>query len=294
MPPSILFDRQPEQTFSAQHTTRQDAIVNSVPVQRLKIETLLHAPVEQGRAGVIARTSLAGRHSGNGFAHYLDAVDGAVAAYPPPFDSPAYAELYEQASADGHWLAISLMTNAEREGDGATRLWSLAACASDERHRALLKKHAVDESRHATAYLTLLDLTFPGSVTAEFREELDGLSPKFSMRQDVRAIADSPYARIPELDDFVQMNIAEIRTTIHHLMQRDALQAHCPPEHWPRAEKVLDSLLLDELDHVGYTAEIIETMTCGENAAKTSALYGQRLNDFNKITLDELSKLVFD
>ncbi len=268
--------------------------MDSANARQDTLEKLLHAPARQGRVGTVARASLAGRGSDTAFSHYLDAVDRAIVEYPPPFDAPAYADVYEQASADGHWLAISLMTNAEREGDGATRLWSLSACASDEHHRALLKKHAVDESRHALAYLTLLDLVFPDAITPEFRAELDTLSPKFSMRQEVRAIPDSPYARVPELDDFVQMNIAEIRTTIHHLMQRTALQAHCPEENWPRVEKVLDSLLFDELDHVGYTAEIIESMSLAQDVNDVGVLYGKRLSDFNAITLDELGRLVFD
>lgn len=268
--------------------------MDSTHTRRNMLQTLLHAPARQGRVGTVARASLAGRSSDVAFSHYLDAVDRALAEHPPPFDASAYADVYEQASADGQWLAISLMTNAEREGDGATRLWSLSACASDQQHRALLKKHAVDESRHALAYLTLLDLVFPDAVTPEFRAELDSLSPKFAMRQDVQAIPGSPYARVPELDDFVQMNIAEIRTTIHHLMQRTALQAHCPPENWPRVEKVLDSLLVDELDHVGYTAEIIESMCLTRSPDEVSALYARRLNDFNAITLDELGRLVFD
>jgi hypothetical protein len=268
--------------------------MDSMNARQEVLDTVLHAPAKQGRIRALARASLAGRTSETGFAHYLDAIDRAVAEYPPPFDTVAYADVYEQASANGQWLAISLMTNAEREGDGATRLWSLSACASNEHHRALLKKHAVDESRHALAYLTLLDLVFPGAVSAEFRVELDTLSPKFSMRQEVQAIPDSPYARVPELDDFVQMNIAEIRTTIHHLMQRTALKAHCPEENWPRVQKVLDSLLLDELDHVGYTAEIIESMWLPQDADGVEKLYGKRLNDFNAITLDELGRLVFD
>lgn len=265
-------------------------------VRQGSIDTLLHAPAERGRVGLVARASLAGRTSDSAFSRYLAAVDTAVDAHPPPFDAPRYSAIYEQASADGHWLAISLMTNAEREGDGAKRLWSLAACATDPAQRALLKKHAVDESRHALAYLTLLDLVFPGAVTPEFRAELDTLSPKFSMKQDVEAVPGSPYARVPELDDYVQMNIAEIRTTLHHLMQRHALQAHCPEDHWPRVQRVLDSLLQDELDHVGYTAELIESLG-GADATGTDrmrALYAKRLDDFNAITRDELERLVFD
>src|SRR5439155_10089979 len=109
---------------------------------------------------------------------------------------------------------------------------------------------AVDESRHALAYLALLDLAFPGAVTPSFRSELNQLSPSFSMRQQFFAVDGSPYARTPSVDDFVQMNIAEIRMTIHHLLQRPALAMHCPRMNVPRITKILDALLRDELRHV--------------------------------------------
>ena len=40
-------------------------------------------------------------------------------------------------------MAKSLITNAEREGDGSTRLWSLAACAPNTEHKQLLKSPCV-------------------------------------------------------------------------------------------------------------------------------------------------------
>lgn len=223
---------------------------------------------------------------------YVRALELACAAHAPPFDTRHYAQVYSQAAGHGQWLAVSLMTNAQREGDGATRLWSLAACCDDARQRALLKKHAVDESRHALAYLAMLDLVFPGAVNAQFRAELDTLSPRYALAQEVQAVPGSPYAHPPTLDDFVQMNIAEIRTSIHHLMQRKALRAHCPEENWGRVQKVLDSLLQDELDHVGYTAVLIEEGM--DDGGKVDALYGRRLQDFNAITLGELGRLAFD
>jgi hypothetical protein len=224
---------------------------------------------------------------------YFEALEEALIEQPPPFDTPQYADLYRNASKDGHWLAVSLITNAEREGDGAKRLWSLGACSDNSKEQQQLKRHAVDESRHALAYLSLLDLTFPDSTTPVFRKELNALSPHFTMEQPLFAVDGSLYAKLPSIDDFVQMNIAEIRTAIHHLMQRPALADLCPPENRTAAKSIQTSLLRDELFHVGYTAVLIEQRaeTLGVDL---SGLVAKRFRDFNTITLEELGENQFD
>jgi len=225
---------------------------------------------------------------------YFATLNKALQEEPPPFGKQRYADIYHGASAHGQWLAMSLMVNAEREGDGATRLWSLAACSVDDEERQLLKRHAVDESGHALAYLALLDLCFPGAVSPSFRLELDQLSPHYTLKQRLFAVEGSPYARTPSVDDYMQMNIAEIRTTIHHLMQRSALAAHCPAKNAPQATRILDSLLRDELSHVAYTAVLIDRKARGAEPDAFQAQFCKRLRDFNRITREELGQLIFD
>lgn len=260
----------------------------------MKLEALLSAAPDIERVAVVARVALSQRDPQAECPRYLTTLDKALDEEPPPFGTEEYSNTYRAASASGQWLAMSLITNAEREGDGAKRLWSLAACTDNEEERQLLKRHACDESSHALAYLALLDLSFPGAVDETFRAELNQLSPHFSMSQEPYPIEGSPYARKPSVDDYMQMNIAEIRTTIHHLMQRQALAEHCPPENMARAKKVLDSLLRDELSHVAYTAVLIEAKAEAADPEKFQQLFRKRLRDFNNITKEELGERVFD
>lgn len=260
----------------------------------MNVNALLNAEPSVERVAVVARVALSERDPQADCPQYLAALDKALNEEPPPFGTKEYTNTYRAASASGQWLAKSLITNAEREGDGATRLWSLAACSDNEEEKQLLKRHACDESSHALAYLALLDLSFPGAVDSTFRSELNQLSPHFSMSQDPYPIEGSPYARKPSVDDYMQMNIAEIRTTIHHLMQRQALAEHCPPENMPRATKVLDSLLRDELSHVAYTAVLIEAKAGAADPNEFQTLFRTRLRDFNNITKEELGERVFD
>jgi hypothetical protein len=225
---------------------------------------------------------------------YFHGLEQALRDEPPPFGTAEYGMIYRSLSVEPRWMAVSLITNAEREGDGAKRLWSLAACSPVAKHQRLLKRHACDESRHALLYLTLLDLSFPGIVSPEFRAELRQLSPGFAMHQILSPVPGSPYAKAPTVDDFLQMNIAEIRTAIHHLLQRPALSLHCPPASQPNIRRINDSLLRDELRHIAYTAILIQECAQKGDEAILSDLFRTRFRHFNAITTEELGNNVYD
>jgi hypothetical protein len=259
------------------------------------VETLLNTDASHGRVLLAARVALRERSDNDDCPRYFAALEEAVHDEQPPFDGVAYAEVYREASVSAAWMAVSLMTNAEREGDGAQRLWSLAACTDNAHVQQLLKEHAVDESRHALLYLALLDLTFPGLTAPAFREELNQLSPRYSLQQELAPVPGSPYAKKPSIDDFLQMNIAEIRTAIHHIMQRPAIASHSAGrDTQKRIGAIQDSLLRDELKHVGYTAVLIERLANEKTPSELSRLFHQRFHDFNQITREELKQGAFD
>lgn len=249
---------------------------------------LLNLKREKERVSFIAQVAVHQYGGSDAFPLYRQAIAEALDNEPPPFDTEVYSSTYRNSALDPRWLATSILTNAEMEGDGARRLWSLATFAENGEERDLLKQHAVDESRHALYYLALLDLAFPDAIEPGFRQELRQLSPGFSMHKELYPIEGSPYARPATIDDYLQMNIAEIRTTIHHMMQRTAIQAYCPEENLPQALKVLDQLLDDELAHVGYTAMLIDRVAARTPGNRVGALFRKRFRDFNLITTQEL------
>lgn len=242
----------------------------------------------------IARLALDLHHPSEDCPRYLAGLDHALEAEPPPFGTREYSVVYHQLALEPRWMAVSLLTNAEREGDGSTRLWSLAACSTDAEHQRLLKLHACDESRHALMYVALFNLSFPGAASPEFANELRKLSPGFSKAKELFPIEGSPYAKEPTVDDFLQMNVAEIRTAIHHTMQRGALARHCPASNQAKATKVQDTLLSDELRHIAYTAVLIEKCTQHADPGRVESLFARRFRDFNAITTEELGGNVFD
>ena len=257
----------------------------------MNVDELINAETEFNQILNVARLSLSHDGDPDNYPRYMAALNYALERLTPEFDKKGYGDEFRGAAEDAQWFATSLVTSSEREGDGATRLWSMAACCPDESERTLLKRHAVDESKHSIAYLRLVDLTFPGAIESDFRKELeDKLSPKFRMSEEPYIWADSDYARAPTVDDYIQMNIAEIRTAIHHMLQRRALNEFCPDENRESMLAISRALLRDELYHVSYTAKLIEKKA-DEGLNK---LFLERLSDFNEITKQELSQKVFD
>jgi hypothetical protein len=220
---------------------------------------------------------------------YEQALASACDASPPPFGAPHYAELYRSCSSDPDWVALSLLTAAQSEGEGARHLWDMAACTEDTEVARQIQRHAIDESRHSLGYVTLLGLIFPHLVDETARRRLSTLSPGYTLDAPLSPTAGSAYAYSASVDELIQMNIAEIRTRIYHLLQRPVLlaQHHQSPE-GRRIRRILDSLLLDETRHVADTARLIERSAQRSGAQEVIELMHERVKDFNTITENEL------
>lgn len=248
---------------------------------------LLSAERAVDGVAAVARVALSLQNPSIHCPTYLEALNWALREEPPPFGTALYEDMYRGASANGQWIVISLITNAQQAVESARRLWSLAACSADVEVQQLLERHAVDRSRHALAFLALLDLSFPDALMPAFRAELDKLFPDYSTSQRPLPLDGSPHARVPSAPDFLQLNLAWIRTVIHHVMQRSALAAHCPAENLPRARATLDSLLRDDLVRVADTAALIERHVGDAAPDALRALFCRCLRDFSESTCEE-------
>jgi hypothetical protein len=220
---------------------------------------------------------------------YRRALASAFDRSPPVFGRKAYADLYRRSARDPEWVALSLATFAEGEGDGAERLWDMAASTPNPGIAAQVKQHAIDEARHSRGYVTLLGLIFPELADEELLGTMKKLSPGYTAAQPLRARKGSPYARPATVDELIQMNIAEMRTRVQHLFQRPVLLAYCKPAQRTRVRRILDSLLADETRHVGYTARLIERIARESGKDAVMDLMHERVRDFNELTDDEIA-----
>jgi rubrerythrin len=227
---------------------------------------------------------------------YESSLISSCDAVRPVFGTRDYGEIYRSAAIDPGWMAVSLITNADAEGDGAKRLRDIACSTTREEFAAEIRQHALDEARHSKWYLSILDLVFPDTPDEELRTLLSTVSPNLTEPEQFVADQQSPFAHEVTLDDLVQMNIAEIRTRIHHMLQRQMLLAHCDKDVREPVTKILDRLLLDETRHIAYTARLIERLAWeGQSKGSCCArgLMHERLRDFNIITEGEINAASF-
>lgn len=223
---------------------------------------------------------------------YAISLQAACEAHPPPFGMAWYGDKYRQVSRDPTWLANSLVSNAAKEGEGSRKLWELAGRTDDLEVAEQIRRHAIDEARHARLYILMIDIAFPDAMDEACRTALNDLSPGYTLRDQPKVQPPSAEAQV--LDEIIQMNIGEIRTRIHQLLLRPVIQAHCPSESRNKLKRVLDSLLLDETRHIEYTARLVEQAFTGGYSDFIQRTTSRRLDEFNQITLQEVGGLVFD
>lgn len=227
-----------------------------------------------------------GRCGADRFRGYASALRAACASSPPPFGLFWYGERFRRLARDPDWLALALIQNAAREGEGARKLWRLAGRTADPLIAEQIRRHAVDESRHALIYVAMLETVFPDSVSAALRPTLARLSPRYRLR-------DRPPGRAPlrgrrVLDELIQMNIGEIRTRINQALLGPVVTAYCPPARRRRLTRMLRSLMDDETRHVAYTARILEHAIADGRGDFVRRTMAHRVDQFNRLTEREV------
>lgn len=223
---------------------------------------------------------------------YSSLLETACAKAPPPYGEHWYGERYRRVACDPDWLAQSLVANAQKEGDGARKLWILAGRAEDPNIAEQVRRHAIDESRHAALYLRMLDITFPDAVDDELRALLGSIPPGYTLNDRPTKLQPEPDEHV--YDELVQMNIGEIRTRIHQLLLRPMITLHCPESGRAKLTRILDSILRDETKHIRYTARLLEAAAGSGRRAFIARTMKHRMAEFNDITLQEVGQPAFD
>jgi hypothetical protein len=237
---------------------------------------------------VIARDTLAAlrRHGAWPLPHYALALRAACRGSPPPFGRRWYARRFHAHAGNPEWLAVSLLRNAEVEGDGARKIWSLASRTPDPEVAALVRDHAVDESRHALMYLALLRAVFPTALAPGGWAEVRKVSPRFTAQD--RPPRRRAASREQVLDEIVQMNLGEIRTRVNQHLMAPVLAAVCPAPSRPRIARIMRALLDDETRHIAYTARVLDAACARGDGAFVRRTMARRLAEFNALTLRQV------
>lgn len=217
---------------------------------------------------------------------YSENLVAACESSPPPFGFAWYGEKYRKLACKPDWFAYSLINNALKESEGSQKLWELSGQTNDPNISEQIRLHAIDESRHAHLYVKIFDLVFPHAIEFSLRSEVNNSLPNYS-RTDLPARLSS-VSETYVLDSLIQMNIGEIRTRINQLLMSPIILAYCSEERREQLRKLVDSLLVDETRHIGYTAQLIEQAISSGYGEFVCNIMHKRLAEFNKMTVEEV------
>ena len=218
------------------------------------------------------------------------------------FNNPLFAEdkfslKYLDLAENPEWFANSLIANSCLEGYGSEQIWKFADCLDNDNYAEKVRKHALDESRHSTMFITALELVFPNvlnTVDDDTKSKIAQMQPNYHKKsppiQKVRE--EDRLFEIESINELIQVHITEIRALVLQYMVRKAFLKHSPNENVARLMKISNSLITDEARHINYSAEIFEHYA---NKSKLNSelfffLFEQRMKDFNELTLMEIER----
>lgn len=228
---------------------------------------------------------------------YERILDHAFSMHAPAFADDKFSKRYEQLAEDGEWFANSLVANACLEGYGSQQIWKFSNMLDNDMYAQRVRLHALDESRHASMFVSALRWTFPGLLEGadqETRDKVAQMQPHYSRtRHPVieKAPEGERYFEKESINELIQVHITEIRALVLQYMVRKAFLRHAPTDNVDRLLRVSDRLILDEAKHIDYSAEIFEHYAARDgNAEFFFQCFEDRLRDFNALTQEELER----
>lgn len=219
---------------------------------------------------------------------YRKALQRACQQSPPPYGHRAFSERFRRSATDPSWFAALLVSNVDLEGYSAAQLWSYARSVEAPSTAQKMRTHAADEARHSRLFARLTFTLFPHLDVPANRHRLASMAPDFS-----RAVEDAAQQRTFDelLDSVLLINLHEVKALILERLLRPLLCAYAEPESQQGILRIADRLILDEVEHIRYTAQLIERA-----AAEGYGDYiTEAMRDFQEVlsavTLDEVAQI---
>ena len=213
---------------------------------------------------------------------------------PPPFARDWFGRRYFELARNPQWFANSLVANSALEGYGSTQIWKFSNRVENDEYAAALRQHALDESRHSTMFIRMLELTFSQlDLPAESKANLDKLQPKYSKSRHP-AIEKRPKEELilgrEALNEIIQVHITEIRALVLQFLVRPVLFAYAPQESHAILKSASDILIRDEARHIGYSAKFFEDAADAGEADFLMAAFEYQTAKFNDLTMEEFER----
>lgn len=213
---------------------------------------------------------------------------------PPPYAQANFGVRYRELASDAEWFANSLIANSALEGYGSAQIWKFSNRLTRPRHRAAVRQHSLDESRHSTMFVRMLGLTFPGAqMPDEDRRRIEQRQPRYTRSKHPAIEQPAPGTGLDydgALTELVKVHITEIRALILQYLLRPVLLAYAPAENRRTLASASDVLIRDEARHIGYSATFfVEAMNAGGRDFMFDT-FEREARTFDALTLEELER----
>jgi len=212
----------------------------------------------------------------------------------PPFAQANFGVRYRELASDAEWFAQSLIANSALEGYGSQQIWKFANRLSDPAHRAAVRQHSLDESRHSTMFVRMLCLTFPGlHIPAEDRLRIEERQPRFTRSHHPpieRPAAHGGVSDEEALTELMKVHITEIRALVLQLLLRPVLLAYAPDANRRVLRSASDVLIRDETRHIAYSATFFSQAAERGLADFIFDTFEREARAFDDLTLEELER----
>lgn len=231
---------------------------------------------------------------GQEFLDYQRILDHSFEAASPPFGEAWFGRAYFELARDKEWFANSLVANSALEGYGSRQIWKFSNKLNNDEYLEEVRKHALDESRHSTMFVSMLKLTFPGiSIDEKTAQRIEDQQPRFSrsnLPREDRLPVEMRLTEDAALNELVQVHITEIRALVLQYLLRSVIEVYVPAQNRKRISMFTTSLIRDEAAHIQYTAKIFDAAAQAGKLDFLTNLFEARVRDFNDLTLLEFER----
>jgi len=191
--------------------------------------------------------------------NYAVVLRKALTAESTPYGEAEFGEQYRLLARRPSFFASLLVSDAHLEGYSAGQLWGYADQLADLSFADGMRRHARDEARHSRMFANLLFSIFPGLRDQDGLEQrLAGMAPRLSM-PSVGAGSPRQAPADEVLNTAILINLHEIKALVLEALLRPLACAYSEGASVVRSGALVDRLIDDEVRHIRYTAEFIES-----------------------------------
>ncbi len=235
----------------------------------------------------VAKITLAALGDTQALPFYRQALQSACRFAPPPYGQRAFGEAFRRSARDPSWFAPELVSNVDLEGYSAAQLWSYAGSVDAALAAQKMRAHARDEAAHSRLFARLTFTLFPHLDRPENRLRLASMAPDFSR---ATPLASQRRTFDELLDSLLLINLHEVKALLLQRLLRPLLSAYAAPESRQGVLRIADRLLWDEVEHIRYTAQLIERAADEGYRDYITEAMADFQEVLSAVTLDELAQ----